>query len=60
MVSEKVKKVALSADGKQLFEQGYRNGKTHYYRRCCQIVLLKLSGYKSEEKAGGQIVVRCV
>ena len=33
----------------QSLVQGYREGKTHCYRQRCQMVLLKLDGYKSKE-----------
>ena len=41
----------LSKSAKESLEKGYRGGKTHAFRRRCQLVLLKSEGRKSEEVA---------
>ena len=48
-MARKVKKIEVLADAKLALEGGYRAGKTHCYRQRCQMVLLKLDGYKSKE-----------
>ena len=48
-MARKVKRVEVSSDSKLGLEEGYRTGKTHCYRKRCQMVLLKLAGYKSKE-----------
>ncbi len=56
-MSRPVKQIVVSSDTRKLLEQGYKQGKTHMYRKRCQIVLLKLEGYKSKEI--GLIVGSC-
>jgi transposase len=48
-VARKVKKIEVSTDAKLALEKGYREGQSHCYRQRCQMVLLKLEGYKSKE-----------
>lgn len=48
-MGRKVKQIEVSAETRLALEKGYREGKTHDYRRRCQLVLLKLEGYKSKE-----------
>ena len=48
-MARKVKKIEVSAAAKLELEKGHREGKSHCYRQRCQMVLLKLEGYKSKE-----------
>jgi len=48
-VGRKIKQIAASAAVKQLLTMGYKEGRTHNYRKRCQMILLKLEGYKSSE-----------
>ena len=48
-MSRPVKQIIVSEDTRKTLELGYKQGKTHVYRKRCQIVLLKLEGYKSKE-----------
>ena len=52
-----VKQLTVSSDTKQALEKGYKNSNRHCYRKRCQMVLLKLDGYKSSEI--GNIVDSC-
>jgi transposase len=56
-VARKVKKIEVLADVQLILGQGYKEGLTHCYRQRCQIVLLKLEGYRSKEI--GRIVGCC-
>lgn len=56
-MGRKIKQIAASAAVKQLLTTGYKEGKTHNYRKRCQMILLKLEGYKSSEI--GLIVDSC-
>lgn len=56
-MARKVKRIEVSVEGKVALAKGYREGTTHGYRRRCQIVLLKLEGYRSKEI--GRIVNCC-
>lgn len=51
-MARKVKKIEVSAEAQLALEEGYRTGKSHCYRQRCQLVLLKLEGYKSKEIGG--------
>lgn len=51
-MARKVKKIEVSAEAKLALEAGYRTGKSHCYRQRCQMVLLKLEGYRSKEIGG--------
>ncbi len=48
-MARKVKKIEVSAAVQLSLEQGYKGGLTHCYRQRCQIVLLKVEGYRSKE-----------
>lgn len=48
----KTKVIELSKEQRQELENGWRNGKTHIFRRGCQIVLLKSERRTSLEIAG--------
>jgi len=48
-MGRKVKKLVVSVEARFALAKGYREGKSHCYRRRCQMVLLKLEGYKSKE-----------
>jgi transposase len=56
-VSRPIKKISVSPAARQALEEGQKKGKTHVYRKRCQIVLLKLEGYNSKEI--GKIVGSC-
>lgn len=56
-MSRPVKQLAVSSDTKSVLESGYKNSNRHCYRKRCQMVLLKLDGYKSSEI--GKIVDSC-
>ena len=56
-MARKVKRIEVTAEAKGGLEQGYREGGSHCFRQRCQIVLLKLEGYKSKEI--GKIVGCC-
>ncbi len=45
----RIKHIELSETERKELEKGYRNGKTHSYRRRCQIVLLKSEKRSSKE-----------
>jgi transposase len=53
----KIKVLGLSEAQKQQLEMGYREGKSHAFRKRCQLVLLKEEGRTSKEVAG--IVKMC-
>jgi transposase len=48
-VARKVKKIEVSADTKAALEHGHKQGLRHGYRQRCQIILLKIEGYRSKE-----------
>ena len=50
----KIRTVELSSEDKQVLEEGYRSGKSHAFRKRCQLVLLKSQGRTSKDV--GQIV----
>lgn len=50
----KTRTVELSVAEKQALEEGYRSGKSHAFRKRCQLVLLKSQGRTSKDV--GQIV----
>ncbi len=50
----KTRTVELSAEEKQALEEGYRSGKSHGFRKRCQLVLLKSQGRTSKDV--GQII----
>lgn len=56
-MSRRVKQIEVSEEVIKLLASGYKHGQTHVYRKRCQIVLLKLEGYKSKEI--GKIVGSC-
>ncbi len=47
----KIRVIELSDQQKKELEKGYREGKTHFFRQLCQMVLLKSEGRKSKELA---------
>lgn len=50
----KIRTVELSGEEKQALEEGQRSGKSHAFRKRCQLVLLKSQGRTSKDV--GQIV----
>lgn len=48
-MARKVKKIEVSAATKAALEQGHKADSSHCYRQRCQMVLLKLAGYRSKE-----------
>jgi len=48
----KIRVIELSEQQKKELEKGYREGKTHFFRQLCQMVLLKSEGRTSKELAG--------
>lgn len=48
-MARKVKKIEVSTEAKAALERGYKEGERHCFRQRCQMVLLKLEGYKSKE-----------
>lgn len=56
-MGRKIKQITATKAIKQHLSTGYREGKTHNYRKRCQMILLKLEGYKSSEI--GLIVDTC-
>lgn len=57
----RIRYVELSAPEQAALEQGYSQGKSHAYRRRCQMILLKSQGRSSQEVArivgGCEVVV---
>jgi transposase len=47
----KIKIIQLSDTQRQELEDGYRNGKSHAFRQCCQMILLKSENRTSAEIA---------
>lgn len=47
----KIKVIELSDEQRAELEKGYRNGKSHTFRRRCQLVLLKSEKHTSTEVA---------
>ena len=56
-MGRKVKKLVVPAEVGLALAKGYREGGRHCYRIRCQIILLKLEGYKSKEI--GKITACC-
>lgn len=52
-----IKRIELSESQRAALETGYRDGKSHAYRRRCQMILLKSQGRSS--KAVAQVVGGC-
>lgn len=52
-----IKTLGLTAEQRELLDQGLRTGKTHAFRKRCQLVLLKEQGRTSVEV--GSIVGMC-
>ena len=50
-MARKVKKLEVSADQHQELEKAYKSGQNTVVSRRCQMVLLKLQGYRSKEIA---------
>lgn len=50
----KIRTVELSSDEKQSLEKGYHSGKSHAFRKRCQLILLKSQGRTSKDV--GQII----
>lgn len=48
----KIKVIELEPLQRKTLEKGYREGKTHFFRQLCQMVLLKSEGRPSKELAG--------
>jgi len=48
----KIRTIELEPLQRKALEQGYREGKTHFVRQLCQMVLLKSEGRPSKELAG--------
>lgn len=48
----KIRVIQLTKQQKKELEQGYREGKTHFFRQLCQMVLLKSEGRSSKALAG--------
>lgn len=47
----KIRKIELSAKGREELEVGFRSGKSHAFRQRCQLILLKSAGRSAEEVA---------
>ena len=47
----KIKTIRLTKEGKKELIKGYKEGKTHAYRKRCQMILLKADKRKSKEVA---------
>lgn len=47
----KIRVIELTDLQRKALEQGYREGKTHFFRQLCQMVLLKSEGRTSKELA---------
>jgi transposase len=47
----KIRVIELDEQQKKALEKGYREGKTHFFRQLCQMVLLKSEGRTSKELA---------
>ncbi len=50
----KIRTIELSSHKKQSLEEGYHSGKSHAFRKRCQLILLKSQGHTSQDV--GQIV----
>jgi transposase len=48
-VSRKIRPIELSAEERHLLQQGYSKGRTHAFRKRCQVVLLKAEGRTSKD-----------
>lgn len=48
----KIRVVALKAKERKALEEGFRTGKSHAFRKNCQLVLLKSEGRTSKEVGG--------
>lgn len=48
----KIRVVELKAKERKALEEGFRTGKSHAYRKNCQLVLLKSEGRTSKEVGG--------
>ena len=51
-MSRKIRQIELSAEQRQLLQQGYSKGKTHAFRKRCHVVLLKAEGRTSKDIGG--------
>ncbi|MDO1451930.1 hypothetical protein Q0590_37015 [Rhodocytophaga aerolata] len=47
----KIRAIELNDVQRKALEKGYKEGKTHFFRQLCQMVLLKSEGRTSKELA---------